>query len=319
MKLKQFNVFSNVAKNNATHSATLNTLKQAKKECRDWSKLTVAVADLASELKQEIAKSMGLPDVKDSSNGNPFVKLAHGHADNLDQISSSYKNVSDVFRGHKRQAAKQVFARRADTISGGVAATLGAGLAAFPISPWASKQSKDIALSQTNLLSKSILSTFDMEEIKSLDSQLSQIKDITNRYSSNVQTEKVNSLFNEIEALKAKLDTAEHSPFVHKMKAATQARAEIQESLVGKDREEVFSTLDSALNDLKQSESYKPIRSKKSKSDKTEVRAADIDHFFAKIEKRTIKANVRFEKTAMHKDSVSLGSPLRSHNTFWAV
>ncbi len=318
MKLKQLNVFNNTLKNVATERAAVNTLKQAKKECREWSKLTMAVADLASELKQEIVKSSDLPEVRDPSNGNPFVELAHSEVDSLDQISSSYKNVSDEFRGHKRQAANYVGAERYKRVWLSIFTLPYVPLAVFMAPTYAvtasvlavcfSKLSKNLALGSASQFSQSISPTLNKDEIKSLDGQLSKIKDIARGHD---QTDKIKSLFNQVETLKAKLDSAEHSPFVHKLNAAHQAHAEVRANLVGKDRAEIFSTLHSAMDDLKKSEAYKPTYFKTPKGSKTEARAADIDHFIAKITKRTIKQHVQIESMAMHVDSVGLGSPLR--------
>jgi len=169
------------------------------------------------------------------------------------------------------------------------------------------KSGKEGLLKNAEEITQEISSTFENEYIKSLDSQISQIKDIHNTYFSNVQTEKIKTLFNEIEVLKTKLDNAENSPFMHKMKAAKQAHEKLGQSLVGKNSDAVLSTLDFALNDLKQSERYKPVRSKNSNSQKTEIRGADIDHFFAKMEKRKIKEDIRFEKAAKVQQSNASG------------
>ena len=318
MKLKQLNVLNNTLKNVATERAAVNTLKQAKKECREWSKLTMAVADLASELKQEVVKSTGLPDVRDPSNGNPFVELAHSEVDSLNQISSSYKHVSDEFRGHKRHAADSVGRQRIKRVGFSISA-LCLAPQAFLIAPLYvlnasvaavlySKISKQLSLCAASQFSQSISPTLNKDEIKSLDTQLSKIKDIASGYD---QTDKIKSLFNEVETLKTKLDSAEHSPFVHKFNAVNQAHAEARASLVGKDRVEIFSTLHSAMDDLKKSEAYKPTYFKTPKGSKTEARAADIDHVIAKMTKRTIKKYVEFEAMAVQVNSIGLGNPLR--------
>lgn len=304
-------LLNRVSKNHATIDAELSTLQQAKKECREWSKLTMAVANLASEIKQAIVETMDLPAQRDPLDGNPFTEYAHEKVSHLDEVSSTYKAFSDDLSNWKRSASAGVMANRSrKAFHAGTAAvyvalavpTFGFSLVmATAVMLTSAKIRKESLITRTENFTQELsttFTTFEMDPLKSLDSEVTEMKNLRDSYGLADNNEKIKSLFNEIDALKTQLDNPENNPFIHKLKAAKEAHEELAQSVKGRSKEDAVSTLHFALNDLKKTENYKPIRTKVLGSSNTDKCASDIDHVFAKLEKRGIKRDIAYQKWA---------------------
>ena len=307
VKLHQLNVIQNMKKNYCTKSAAATTALQAKDECQAWSKLTLAASDLATELIQAVKEKTPHPVAQD--------------LDLLKETSEKYTKASTKLLSLKRRAGyvagfekSELSLRRALYVSsiigastiGGIAIALGyaAGVYGLLCGPAVAslalhagtKLAKHNRINQTKSVTEEIAETFKNDDLKPdhIKENIKKIKEILDNIpldeNNAFDADKANTLNNkykEIVSLMNEVENKRTNPLIQKI---SEREIEREKNLANPRN---LNDLNDALKTLKGLEIYKPIRERFSVKDNIIDRTSDIEHFFAKLDKREIKKEIR--------------------------